>query len=237
MPPVVGFLSATLLFLFAVPAAAQTFDLRDVGNKEPEPAANALDRYLYSTRFKNPVGNYMSIDEWEEMLPVISEEGSLKVARSLVQATRDESDARALSSVLAAYRAGADKELIEPPQDGPSITLGSPNAGGEREKQPAKSRIRPLPDLTLPPPIDQVDSDDGGPDASDKPKISGPETNLRLGARIVANLATFRSCSGALINYLNHLGRKDAKSLAWARMIERSMGVAAMPPDDSCRTN
>jgi hypothetical protein len=233
MSPVARLLSAITLCWIAVPASAQTFDLRNVGKQEPAAPNNALDRYLYSTSFKSPVGNYVATDEWEEMLPVINDDGTLKVASSLVQAARDESDARALSSVLAAYRVGADKEPVAFPSSGPTITLGAPNGGAPRDDEPTRPKRRPLPDSALPPPIDYQEAEDN----IDKPKSAGLASNPRLGARIVANLATFRSCSGALIKYLDHLGANDAKAFAWTRMIRRSMGVAASPPDDSCLSN
>lgn len=236
---------AILLAWSAQPSPAQTFDIRDLGAEKDETAQpGAFERYLHSSGFRNPLGRYVKMQSWSGEQPVVSEDGSVKVAAILIDAARDESDAKALTSVLAAYRDGADKAPILEEPSGPAITIG----GGAREADRPKRQPPPEPwsGTALPPPRFDPDngqeiaadrSDAGPQDGASRPgaaKIIGQETNLRLGARIVSNLATFRSCSGALLNYLDHLGRTQAKALDWTRMIRRSIGVAASPPDDSC---
>jgi hypothetical protein len=226
--------------LISAAASAQVFDL----SKVPEPKVqsskiqsskvqsskvqseakpNALDAFLFEGFYKNPVGNYIRADEWEEDLPVIAEEGRLKVASSLVNAARNEDDARALSAVLAAYRDGADKAL--PPSAPPAVSFGS-SAVTSRDTPDSEARSGFGTDRT------GRKSNRG--DTAAPAKQNGAAINDRLGVRIVANLATYRSCSGALVAYLNHLSDDDAKAASWARMIRRSLGMAALPPDYSC---
>ncbi|MBP7952075.1 MAG: hypothetical protein KAZ17_01180 [Sphingorhabdus sp.] len=253
-------LAISLAALAIAPAGAQTFDLRDIAANAATPAADeeaapigALDRYLNSSGFRNPVGRYVSSDIWEELLPIVSDETTLTVAKSLITAARHDSDARALSSVLAAYRDGADKEPVFAAPSGPIISVGNSvdqrqerRSERKQERQLERGADRnPWPDAALPPPPPNDDPNDDGPLANDPPvsdppakenqlKPAVPDINPRLGARIVSNLATFRSCSGALIQYLDHLAIQDSKTAAWGRVIRRSMGVAALPPDDSC---
>ncbi len=214
-------------------ASAQQFDLRNVpaptgqSSKAPSPKItaqseakpNALDAFLFEGFYKNPVGNYIRVDEWDEELPVIAEEGRLKVATSLVLATRNEDDARALAAVLAAYRDGADKAL--PPEAPSAVTFGSSASATDGSSRSGFGTDR-----------NGSESAHGEPDAP--AKQNGAAINGRLGVRIVANLATYRSCSGALVAYLHHLSDDDAKAITWARMIRRSLGMAALPPDHSC---
>ena len=218
--------------VFAGDGAVQEFDLADlkVSDKpaEKEPELNPLDRFLFNGTFNNPVGNYVSTDEWEEDLPVVSEDGKLKVASSLVKAARHENDARALSAILAAYRDGADK-AIAPTK--PAITTYSGGVSAAPSSDPLDTAVR------------RKNRKDGNYEqetkaaneyGSNSSKQGGISASDRLGARIVANLSTFRSCSGALVSYLNHVSDSDMKTVAWTRMIRRSLGVAAIPPDDSC---
>ena len=225
---------AALALVIGVSANAEPFDLSDIpaeqtGDKtaaKDKAELNAFDQFLFTSTFKNPVGNYRRVDEWEKDLPVVRAETAIVIAGSVIDAARDENDARALSAVLAAYRDGADKELIVEP---PSITT----SGAART---ADSNGNP----------DPLGRDDGrkrdeydfsGNRRGNDGKITeqgGVENNPRLGARIVSNLATFRSCTGALVNYLNHLSAQDKNTADWARMIRVSMGFAALPPDESC---
>lgn len=247
---------AAALALHAPISQAQTFDIRGLGEDKKEkaetgekgetPETGAFERYLHSTGFRNPLGRYSKIEIWTKQQPVVSADGLVKVAAILIDAARDESDAKALASVLAAYRDGADKALVIEEPSGPAITIG-PGGGREADRPKRQNPPEPRPSAALPPP--RFDPENGqeitdrGPDAGpqddDAAKAGGAkivvlEINRRLGARIVSNLATFRSCSGALVNYLDHLGRTEAKALDWTRMIRRSIGVAATPPDDSC---
>lgn len=247
--------SALLLAWQPAPPQVPAFDLRDLGevkNEEKETAdEGAFERYLHSTGFRNPLGRYAKIDSWKRQKPVVNDDGSLKVAASLINAARDENDAKALASVLAAYRDGADKAPILDEPTGPAITIGGSAKEPERPKR--KPPPEPWSGAALPPPLQDIageageageaknsieggakDSAEDGEDAGETITTIGLATNLRLGARIVSNLAIFRSCSGALINYLDHLGQTDGKALDWTRMIRRSIGVAALPPDDSC---
>jgi len=205
--------------------SAQTFDLRDLEEEKQEEELNALDSFLFKNAFRSPVGRFASVDDWDENMPIVKDEERLKVASSLIQAARDENDARALSAVLAAYRDGADKELAVEENEGPSISFG---ARGANENTGRGDHSR----------TDGIPRKSRGPfrqhDPETAPKPAGLETNDRLGVRIVSNLAVFRSCSGALVAYLDHLGNNDAKAAPWARMIQRSLGIAALPPDDSC---
>ena len=206
-------------------ASAQTFDLRDLEEEKQEEELNALESFLYKNAFKSPVGRFASVDDWEENMPIVKAGEKLKVATSLIQAARNENDARALSAVLAAYRDGADKELASEENEGPSISFGATAARGNTDRN-GNSRDRGIPQKSRGP-FRQHDPETA-------PKPTGLETNDRLGVRIVSNLAVFRSCSGALVAYLNRLGNTDTKAAPWARMIQRSLGFAALPPDDSC---
>ncbi|MFC4291169.1 hypothetical protein ACFOWX_01945 [Sphingorhabdus arenilitoris] len=211
-----------LSFLAAITALEPPlFDLRDIEKNEQASSAAALEKFLFENRFKNPVGNYVRVDEWEEDQPLTNDDGLLKIASSLVTAARDENDARALSSIMVAYRDGAHEEKIVEEPTGPRLVVGG---AAENDGRAARKSNSPFPQ-----PRSDEDLDEDA-----KVKIPGSETNPRLGARIVSNLATFRSCSGALISYLDHASASDRKTAAWARMIRRSMGVAAWPPDDSC---
>ncbi|NJM50509.1 MAG: hypothetical protein HC843_06160 [Sphingomonadales bacterium] len=218
--------SNAIMIIFSLLAQAaeptpDAFDLRNIDQNAPAPNSGALERFLFDNRFKNPVGAYVSVDEWEEDKPLTNDEGVLKIASSLVTAARDENDARALSSIMAAYRDRAHEEKIMEEPSGPRLIIG--NAEGT-EKRTARSGNSPFP---------QPRSDEAQEEES-RVKLPGSETNPRLGARIVSNLATFRSCSGALLSYLDHASAADSKATVWTRMIRRSMGVAAWPPDDSC---
>jgi hypothetical protein len=222
----------TILLSFAAlqmtaSAPAQQFDLRDVSAPEKaaqtSAASGALDTFLFEGFYRNPVGNFTRTDVWEEDTPVSVDEGRLKVATSLITAARSEDEARALSSVLAAYRDGADKAL--PPAPAPAVTFGSNAAPAGETAAPVRRRDPATNNKDIP-------TDRRGLPLANKQNAA--ETNGRLGARIVSNLATFRSCSGALVAYLNHLSDDDAKAASWARMIRRSLGVAALPPDYSC---
>jgi len=224
--PMPYFAKAVFLGSMMIPAAsAQTFDLRDLEEEKQEEELNALESFLYKNAFKSPVGRFASVDDWEENMPIVRDEERLEVASSLIQAARDENDARALSAVLAAYRDGADKGLVPEESEGPSISFG---ARGANENS-GRGEL---------PPRDGIPHKSNNPfrqhDPEAAPKPAGLETNDRLGVRIVSNLAVFRSCSGALVAYLNHLGNTDTKAAPWARMIQRSLGFAALPPDDSC---
>lgn len=219
------------ILLISAAAPAQQFDLRNVPAPKTQPPKttepseakpNPLDAFLFEGFYKNPVGNYIRSDEWDEDLPVIAEEGRLLVASSLVMATRNEDDARALSAVLAAYRDGADKAL--PPSAPPAVTFGSSAVASDAADGSSRSGFG----------TDRKSSKSGHGDSAVPAKQNGAEVNGRLGVRIVANLATYRSCSGALVAYLNHLSDEDAKAASWARMIRRSLGMAALPPDHSC---
>ncbi len=220
------FAKAIFLGSMMIPAAsAQTFDLRDLEEEKQEEGLNALESFLYKNAFKSPVGRFASVDDWEENQPIVKAEEKLEVASSLIEAARDENDARALSAVLAAYRDGADKVLAPEENEGPSISFGAATARDNTDRS-GSSRDRDIPQKSRGP-FRQHD-----PEAAPKP--AGLETNNRLGVRIVSNLAVFRSCSGALVAYLNHLANTDTKAAPWARMIQRSLGFAALPPDDSC---
>jgi hypothetical protein len=224
------------ILLISAAAPAQQFDLRNVPSaKTPPPKTqspkitgqseakpNALDIFLFEGFYKNPVGNYIRSDEWDEDFPIIAEEGRLIVASSLVMATRNEVDARALSAVLASYRDGADKAL--PPSAPPAVTFGSSAVAADTAEPSSRSGFG----------TDRMGSKSGHSDPAISAKQNGAQINDRLGVRIVANLAIYRSCSGALVAYLNHLSDDDAKAASWARMIRRSLGMAALPPDHSC---